>query len=469
VGRSGAAVGIDIKPCAVELGRANVRRLAQEDREFAEGAGPTSFHLHNVFIPTAKHKGQYNKVHIGAACPPDRLASLASLLGPTGGLIVTPCGSDLRLISVGSTGQMSQKVVSQVRYSDLEVPTDGDIVAALVADHRAVRTTPPASPSSFAADCAAILGPGRGTSFASGRRRSTDSDCSAATPRARPAQAGPEAAQQEEDSAPAWVPAPMKRLTKLLTSCSSPSSKTAKTPVGSLGAASSMSSTCGMMLDDASDSSGQVAEQEGVEMGLDPAALGPADALLLGSNWELPVHWAVLRERCEHCRARSSSGMRDAGEPRVRAPDATPRAAASCFVDFLYSDRLTADPSHAQGLVDVLHIAMYFGAPRLVALAEAALASLLRAEPTADFDPVEAAPALLALADDNGLATLAVAAADFCVHAHAQVSHSQAYASLSKRQTDLITAEACAALAQFQQALQEVSYRHVLPEPDNYF
>jgi hypothetical protein len=45
-----------LQPCAVELGRANVRRLTQEDREFAEVAGPTSFHLHNVFIPTAKHK-----------------------------------------------------------------------------------------------------------------------------------------------------------------------------------------------------------------------------------------------------------------------------------------------------------------------------------------------------------------------------------------------------------------------------
>ena len=64
------------------------------------------------------------------------------------------------------------------------MPTDGDIVAALVADHRAVRTTPPASPSSFAADCAAILGPGRAAPFSSGQRLSTDSDCSAATPRA---------------------------------------------------------------------------------------------------------------------------------------------------------------------------------------------------------------------------------------------------------------------------------------------
>ncbi len=34
---------------------------------------------------------------------------------------------------------------------------------------------------------------------------------------------------------------------------------------------------------------------------------------------------------------------------------------------------------------------------------------------------MEAAPALLALADDNGLPALAAAAADFCVHAHAQV------------------------------------------------
>lgn len=35
--------------------------------------------------------------------------------------------------------------------------------------------------------------------------------------------------------------------------------------------------------------------------------------------------------------------------------------------------------------MDVLHLAMYFGAPRLVALAEAALAALLHAPPTPDF------------------------------------------------------------------------------------
>jgi len=38
-------------------------------------------------------------------------------------MIVTPCGSDLRLISMGPDGAVSQKVLSQVRYSDLEVCT----------------------------------------------------------------------------------------------------------------------------------------------------------------------------------------------------------------------------------------------------------------------------------------------------------------------------------------------------------
>lgn len=223
-----------------------------------------------------------------------------------------------------------------------------------------------------------------------------------------------------------------------------------------------------MILDDDPDAGARREQGEPIAE-LDPALLGPADASLVGSGWELPVHWAVLRERCDHGRARSSSGMRDAGEPRVAAPESAPRDAAAAFVEYLYSDRLAVDPSNAQGLVDVLHLAIYFGAPRLAALAEAALAATLHAPPSPDFDPVEAAPALLALADDNGLPALAAAAADFCVHAHPQVAATASFAALSKRQTDLITAEACAAVARYQSALQDVTRQELLPEPDNYF
>jgi hypothetical protein len=35
-----------------------------------------------VVVPQLLLQGRYGKVHVGAACPPDRLASLVSLLGP---------------------------------------------------------------------------------------------------------------------------------------------------------------------------------------------------------------------------------------------------------------------------------------------------------------------------------------------------------------------------------------------------
>ena len=45
--------------------------------------------------------------------------------------------------------------------------------------------------------------------------------------------------------------------------------------------------------------------QDGVEMGLDQAVLGPADALLLGSSWELPVHWCARTSQTHAAGCRS--------------------------------------------------------------------------------------------------------------------------------------------------------------------
>ncbi len=67
-------------------------------------------------------QGQYDRVHVGASCPPDRLAALLPLLRPQGGIIVTPVSpNDLRMIKVNAEGDVMQKVISQVRYSELEV------------------------------------------------------------------------------------------------------------------------------------------------------------------------------------------------------------------------------------------------------------------------------------------------------------------------------------------------------------
>ena len=78
-------------------------------------------HIHAA-IEGSLMQGQYDRVHVGASCPPDRLAALVPLLRPQGGIIVTPVSpNDLRMISVNAEGDVTQKVISQVRYSELEV------------------------------------------------------------------------------------------------------------------------------------------------------------------------------------------------------------------------------------------------------------------------------------------------------------------------------------------------------------
>jgi len=455
VGPTGTSVGIDCKEGAVQLGRANVEALAGSSREFAAATGAISFQEHNVFVPSHDLRGKFDRIHVGAACPPRRLAALTKLIGPQGGMIVSPVNSELRLITVAADGVVSQKNLTPVRYSDLVIPSDCDAVEEAVEGERALRARqlcPP--PSSFAEDAAAVLGPPAPGSPVSPWSNSSDSDGSVGTPtmaRSAPLPCGGRgggsggsrdgslkasgAARpwrgvaswrssgtdgggmdgEEEGSGPcpsAWMPSSVRRL---LSACGPPA--TPRAEGGSMGSASSMSSTWAMM------DGGREAPPPPVPA-LDASVLGPPDAELVGQGWSLPVHQAVMRERCEAWRARASSGMSDAGAAVFTAPDSAPRAAAAAFVQYCQSDSLDSVPFDAQGLnhlAAVLHLAIFFGCSRLVGLAEAALAASLQQPASSDFDPVEAAPALLALADDCNLPGLASAAADFCVTHHAQV------------------------------------------------
>ena len=61
-------------------------------------------------------------MHCGAACPTGKLGPLLDLLRPEGGLIVTPVEpSDLRVILKKPDGSVTSRIISQVRYSTLEV------------------------------------------------------------------------------------------------------------------------------------------------------------------------------------------------------------------------------------------------------------------------------------------------------------------------------------------------------------
>ena len=54
----GQSVGIDVKRAAVQLGRSSVQGLARTDAEYASKAANVRFFVHNVFMPSLRHKVQ---------------------------------------------------------------------------------------------------------------------------------------------------------------------------------------------------------------------------------------------------------------------------------------------------------------------------------------------------------------------------------------------------------------------------
>lgn len=159
VGRAGSVVGIDVRRQAVRLSRDNVRRLAAAGTEYAATACEVDFRARDVFLPSARLRARFDRVHVGASCPPERLGPLLALLGPGGGRIVVPVApSDLRVITRAPDGAVTQRVLSQVRFSELEVPGDARMLLAMLRADRKARTTPAALPSTYLADLAGMQG-----------------------------------------------------------------------------------------------------------------------------------------------------------------------------------------------------------------------------------------------------------------------------------------------------------------------
>lgn len=108
------------------------------------------------------------------------------------------------------------------------------------------------------------------------------------------------------------------------------------------------------------------------------AILSAPDCAMVGpEGWEIPVHSAVLRQRCDHFRARCDSGMCDAKLDCVHIPDHFSQSAVGAFLNFLYHDKVEVDLETEA--VEVLHLAQYYGVPRLAQLCEGMLARVLRA------------------------------------------------------------------------------------------
>lgn len=431
VGKAGLSVGIDIRKSATRLAASNIKRLRASSQDFAGQAAACKIELHNVFMPSNKHQGQYDRVHVGASCPPDRLRTLLALLRPEGGKIITPVCNDLRLITVKAEGEVKQERISQVRYSDLEVPSDADIIMAGVKLKRREQTAVAPAPSTYAEDVATITS-SKGYSSSSGSDQSSFM------------MASEKAAEVERSGGSGSKRMWGTRVAKFLSSCS-----------GSLGCNESAGP------EEAALHGADCSSPAPVK--LDLAELGPPDLVMLGNGWSIPVHRHVVNNRSELCRARQNSGMRDAEGTNLQVPEHFSKDAVETFLHYLYYDKLDSRSS-PQHVMAVLHVAHYYGAAHLVGLCEAMLAQAVKKGDQDDESTHEAAAALLMLADESGLPKLRAVCLDYIVHHYGAVAATENFKTLNSHQRNMIAAEACAMHTHVQRLLKEVASRKPLPE-----
>eukprot|EP00887_Chlorella_sp_A99_P004160 scaffold23.g4160.t1 len=450
VGRQGVSVGVDIRRECLAMSRDAVGRLAAGNDEFAATAALPRFELANVFMPPPHLLGAWDRVHVGASCPPDRVQFLLQLLKPSGGIIIVPVApNDLRLITRKPNGAVTQRIVSQVRFSELEVPTDSEVLLTSVRSMRRQRTIAPRVPSTYAEDMTAITTELPPSPFDARSMPRADSSCFVPS-------SSPCTGMRHAGAAPSSSP--------------STSGLWGEDCPGGEGSACSPSIS--------SSSSDQLSSAEwsappaGARLSLPAsplagrlslASLGPPDCALVGGGgaWEVPVHWAVLRQRCDHFRARCDSGMRDARAQRCSVPDHFSREAVEALID------KSMDPQAAVGL---LHVAQFYGCTRLAHLCEVLLGRLLkpgRHGGDAEEGLADAAATLLALAEEHGLTHLRSVALDYCVHHWESVRRTEAGQALSRQQVELVASEACAA---YQGVLAQLRDLHAtqctqLPEP----
>lgn len=468
-GKRGAVVAIDKKKDCVTLAKNNVQRLRGRDDAttqhrggnstahpdssgYATEAADCTFEQADVFLLSgSSHQGQYDRIHVGGAVPADKLVPIIQLLKDTGGLIVVPVApSDLRVIITKPDGSIVSKVISQVRFTDLEVPSDADIITVRLKTERKVRTTTEVMPSTYEKDLQAIK-----DQILVAMEVDADN-----TSRMNPRGNGGEHSKRVS-------------VTKFFGT--SPDGVIDAFPPSPLAkdvhryAAAERASEDGLGKDqDHNDTelftnivplprhaqNRRVGEL--VELLKDP------DCVLKGAGFEIPAHSVALRHRCDHFRARYESGMKDASLAIINVPDHfSNKRAMECLLQYVYYDCTTEmDPYLA---VDVLHLAQFYGIQRLAQLCEGILAKMIRAgqrSSTSVENIAEAAVTLLALAEDQSLPHLKAVALDFMIHHFEQVRATEAYAALSKEHVDCIAQGACRELQRTKEVIHDVKDSH---------
>eukprot|EP00741_Cyanophora_paradoxa_P021954 tig00021432_g21191.t1 len=198
----GHALGIDIRDDIVEFGEGNVRRWREAH---PDTPCPATFARRNVFLLDPADE-TFDRIHVGASCPREKVKALQELLRP-GGVLVTPCGCELLRIRKDAAGR---PLAPSVRYGDLQVPTAVEVMAARFASERKSALAMPEVPGSLGEDLRKLAGTPRRRprpaameteeGAGAGRGREEPEPGSAGRSLRRRISAGSEASDGEEES-----------------------------------------------------------------------------------------------------------------------------------------------------------------------------------------------------------------------------------------------------------------------------
>lgn len=442
-GPGGSVVGIDIQRGCCDMSKKADEELRQKSSEYAAAAAPVSFHQLNAFLLTgSEHIGKYDRVHVGASCPPEHVRSLSKLLKPTGGVMIIPVApSDLRLVTLLPSGKWSHKIISQVRFSDLEVPGDAEVVLTAMKVERKSRMADAVAPSTFDADVAAVIDLPRPLQQQlhdnyQYHQKKDGNDGSVGLLSSSPAgiiDGLPPSPASSSVHPQSYLPKfPFLRQHQYHDQYQyhKPSYSCADNGRGGRSLYSLLGKPDCLLIHAGCSAS---------------ATSSPTD------RWELPAHSALLSQRCDVLRARSNSGMADAALSSVSIPDHFSRPALEAFLHYIYTDTLEriCTPELA---AEVVHVAHYFGVPRCLQAAEHLLAQVLnkaqKKNASEEVEVAEDAMALLMLADEQGLTHLRAVALDYSVGHFETVAKTEGFRTLSTEQVGAVAEEACRQLQQ---------------------
>lgn len=365
-GKSGKVVGLDINGMCVEWARSVLKECASESSTtFGQLAAPVAVEYGDAFITcfSEHHRGKYDRVFVGAACPRNRVHSFIHFLKPSGGKIVVPISpSELTLIEKKGEDAPILSEILKVRFTELDVPSELKAMHAIMKSRRSARLREKHMASTYAQDLKCIA-----DSLKNMDIRGLDG---------------------------------------------SPSS-TRYFPVSPM------------------------------KIGETLAMLGQPDCILQGAGWELRVHSAVLRQRCQYFKARAESGMKDSSLSLILVPETFTERTATIFLKYLYHDQCDVNKQTAAAALEMSH---YYGVPRMVNCCENFLGEILKKANRSERhvkEHCEAAISLFIMAQTFGLNHLLAVSLDFLATNFKIAIEDEAFASLDAHQVALIADEAC--------------------------